>query len=318
MYHRAVSRRRTLLVRIAAIVLIAAGLWLFVHRLAWDELGRALSRAEPWPLAGAAVLNFVHMFGMAVAWRIMLAPRYRVSALRILRYTIASFAASALAPARAGELLRVWALRRRDGVAISDGAAVALGEKLLDAVTLLALVTPMPWLLPELPAWVGRTIFACATLLLAAFAVLYLIVGRADPGAPSWLARFFAGLHVVRSGKRLAAAAAMLTLTWLVDLGTVTLVLDAVGLAIPVAARLCILFALNLTSMLPSTPAQVGALELGVLAATRMLRIPDEPAFAFALLYHAIQVIPVIGVGLVLELPLVLGREARSEISDPA
>ena len=46
----------------------------------------------------------------------MLAPRHRVPVLRLFRYTIAAFAASALAPARAGEVLRVWVLRRRDGV----------------------------------------------------------------------------------------------------------------------------------------------------------------------------------------------------------
>src|SRR5262249_32664323 len=89
----------------------------------------------------------------------------------------------------------------------------------------------------------------------------------------------------------------------------VMLVLHAVGIALPLAAGLLILFTLNLAIMLPSTPAQVGALEVGALAALNLLKVPHEPALAFALLYHALQVVPLIAVGLALELRLVLGRE---------
>src|SRR5258705_441138 len=90
--------------------------WGFLREMDLPALGRALSTAKIWPLAVAAVLNFVCMLGKAACWRIMLAPRHRVATARLFRYTIAAFAASALAPARAGEVLRVWILKRRDGV----------------------------------------------------------------------------------------------------------------------------------------------------------------------------------------------------------
>jgi hypothetical protein len=61
--------------------------------------------------------------------------------------------------------------------------------------------------------------------------------------------------------------------------------------------------------MVPSTPAQVGALEVGALAALDLLHVGHEQALAFALLYHTLQVIPLIAVGLIFELRLVLGRE---------
>jgi len=54
---------------------------------------------------------------------------------------------------------------------------------------------------------------------------------------------------------------------WLADLVQVMLVLDAMNIHLPVAAGLLTLFTLNLTIALPSTPAQVGALEVGALAA---------------------------------------------------
>ena len=60
-------------------------------------------------------------------------------------------------------------------------------------------------------------------------------------------------------------------LTWFADLAMVQLVMYAVGIDLPIGAGLLVLFTLNLTIAVPSTPAQVGALEAGVLAATRLL-----------------------------------------------
>ncbi len=306
--------RLALLLRLAAIAAVGVLLWLFARELEWGKLAHDLGHAKLWPLLVAAVLNFGCLAGKAASWRILLAPRYTVSTRRLLRYTIVAFATSIIAPARAGEVVRLWALKRRDQVPIADSAAVAVGEKLLDGVTMLMLVAPIPWLLPDLPAWVGQAIVLCSAIAIAAFGELYIAHGWVVIHEKSgWLARFIAGMHVVRSPRRLAAALATLIVVWLCDLAMVTLVLYAVGIDLPIAAGLLILFTTNLTIMLPSTPAQVGALEIGALAATRLLGVPDEPAFAFALLYHALQVLPTLAAGLALELPVVLGREKMVE-----
>src|SRR6185295_185335 len=221
----------------------------------------------------------------------------------------------ALAPARAGELLRVWVLKRRDGVPAPDTAAVAVSEKLLDGISMLILVAPVPLLLPGLPSWVSGAIALCAAIAIVLFVALVIAVPRVGRAAregtppPGAIRRFIAGMHGLRSPKRVLGSLGVLILTWVFDLGEVTAVLYAVGIDLPIASGLLILFALNLTIMIPSTPAGVGALELGAVAALDLLQVGREPAFAFALLYHMLQVIPIIVVGLILELRLVLGRE---------
>lgn len=295
------------LVRIAAIAVVCIFLWLFMRDVDWRRLGEELHHAKPAPLVAAAALNFVLIIGKAVCWRIILAPRYDVPTVRLVRYTIVAFGASVLAPARAGELLRVWMLHKRDGVPVADVAAVAIAEKLLDAVSILVLVAPLPWLLPNLDAWVTRSILICAAFAVAAFVALYVAVGRITaPG--SWFARFIAGMHVLRSGHRLVGSFAALFLVWAADLTMISLVANAVGIDLSIPAALLILFTLNLAITAPSTPGGIGALEVGVLAATRLLGIADEPAFAFALLYHSLQIVPLVIVGLALEWRLVLGR----------
>jgi uncharacterized membrane protein YbhN (UPF0104 family) len=304
------NARLAILLRIVVIGAVLACLAWFVREIDWSELADSLAGAKLWPVAVAAALNFACLWGKAACWRIMLAPRYAVSISRLFRYTIAAFAGSVLAPARAGEVLRLWTLKRRDAVPIAESAAVAVAEKLLDGVSMLLLVAPLPWLLPKLPSSVGTTILAVAAIAVVLFVALYVAVGRVRTGASSWLARFLAGMHVVRSPRRLALSLVTLIAVWLVDVGMVALVLYAVDITLPLAAALFILFAINLTIALPSTPAGVGAFEVGALAALHMLGVPHERALAFALIYHALQVVPLVAVGLVLELGLVLGREA--------
>ncbi|HEY0192741.1 MAG TPA: lysylphosphatidylglycerol synthase transmembrane domain-containing protein [Kofleriaceae bacterium] len=309
------SHRLSIALRVLAIAAIGLGLWWFIHAMDFAALGRALRSARVWPLVLAAVLNFVCLWGKAVCWRVMLAPRHKVSVVRLFRYTIATFAASAIAPARAGEVLRVWTLKRRDGVPAADTAAVAVAEKLLDGISMLILVAPVPWLLPGLPSWVAMSIGICAAIAFVAFVGLSIAVSRVgkephDEAKPtSSFRRFITGMHVLRSPKRLLGALAVLILVWAADLGEVMAVLYAVDIHLPIAGGLLILFTLNLTIAVPSTPAQVGALEVGALAALQLLHVDKEPALAFALLYHAAQVLPLIAAGLLFELRLVLGRD---------
>jgi len=310
------NRRIKIVIRIVAVAAIAAALWWFVRAMDFAKFGHDLATAKRWPLVVAASLNFVCLWGKAVCWRIMLAPRHKIRVLRLFRYTIAAFAASAIAPARAGEVLRVWTLKRRDGVPAADTAAVAVAEKLLDGISMLIIVAPVPWLLPGLPWQVAGGIALGAAIAIALFIGLFIAVGRVDAVGRgnetrfrTLVRRFLAGMHVLRNPRRVLGALGVLLLVWAADLGEVMAVLYAVDIHLPVAAGLLILLTLNLTIMVPSTPAQVGALEAGALWALDLLHVSHEPALAFALLYHLLQVIPLIAAGLIFELRLVLGRD---------
>jgi uncharacterized protein (TIRG00374 family) len=333
------SRRLKLAIRLLVIAVIVAGLWWFVREMDFRILGESLRRARVWPLVVAAALNFVCLWGKAVCWRIMLAPRHKVGVARLFRYTIAAFAASAIAPARAGEVLRVWTLKRRDGVPAAETAAVAVAEKLLDGISMLILVAPVPLLLPGLPWLVVGTIMVCAAIAVVLFIGLFIAVGKVGRGdaahangssngqacdgapsepapRPSLIRRFLAGMHVLRSPKRLLGSLVLLILVWSADLGEVMAVFYALDIDLPIAAGMLVLFSLNVAIAIPSTPAQAGALELGAVAALELLHVGQEKAMAFALLYHALQVIPLIAAGLIFEYRLVLGRDVEPSASN--
>jgi len=299
-----------LVVRIAAIAAVVAGVVWMLRGIDRVALGDALARAAIWPLVIAAAINFGLIGCKAVAWRILLGPAYPVATRRLVGYTITSCAASAILPLRAGELVRVWLLRDRDGVPTSHAAAVAVAEKLLDVVAMLILVAPMPWLVRDLPAALGWWIGGLALAVIAALAGLRWAARSArDPD--SWLGRFLAATTVVHRPRTFATVVAVLVASWLIDLAMIDLVLWAVGVDLPVGAGVLVLFGVNLTIAIPSTPGQLGALELGAVVALQLLHVDRERSLAFALLYHALQVIPIVVVGLAVNSRAMFARPAQ-------
>jgi hypothetical protein len=299
--------------RVGSVGLVClASVW-FSRGLDFSGFARAISAASLPLVVAAALLNFVHLGFRAVLLRALLRPVGVVGLGRIFHYNLASTAASNLLPARAGDLLRVWLFKSREQIAASTMFAVSLLEKLFDLAAFLLVAAPIPLLLPALPASVARAIGG--GVILAALGTL------AAVGLSQWrpavtegiLARFAHGTHALRGPKNVALALVSVVAAWLVDAGEVWLVLLALGVHLPWGAPLLILVILNVTISVPTTPAQIGAFELGAVAALRLLGVPGGPALAFALLYHFMQVVPVTLFGLDgVRLALRVRREERA------
>ena len=285
--------------RLAVIAVVVVGLVYALRGLQLDELGDALADAKWWPIAIAAVINFGLLGCKALAWHVMLAPEHVVPIRRLVRYTITAFAASVIVPARGGEVLRLVALRRFDGVPLTQSAAVALAEKLIDVLAMLLIMAPIPWLLPGLPPSVSWWIGGLSAGALIALVILVIAVGRVRP--TGWFGRIVTGMRVLRRPSRFSGTVALLVVLWLLDIVMVQLTLYAVGIDLPWAGAALVLFTSNIAIALPSTPGQVGAFELGAVAGLTVLHVARAPAMAFAVLYHALQIVPLLAVGLILD-----------------
>ncbi len=290
-----------------AVILVGVGglAWLFVRQLDGAHLRAAFARARWRPLAAGLALPFAAMWCKALCWRVIFATNRSIAVRRLFRYTIAAFAGSALAPARAGEALRVWLLERDANVPVAQSAAVAVTEKLLDGVAMFVVMMPIA-LMPGLPAWVRISVVIAGGASVLAIAI-FALLARVPRRAGSRIASFFAAMGVLRHPLALAGALGALIAAWLIDLALVELVLAAFAIAIPLAGVLVVMIAINLAILVPATPGQVGVHEAGALAGLAISGVPPEAALGFAVTYHAIQIIPVVFVGLLLEWRLVLG-----------
>jgi uncharacterized membrane protein YbhN (UPF0104 family) len=305
--------------RLLLVALVAFGLWLFVRGLDPRALLAALRSASPSLLAAAAVVNLAHLGFRMLRLRELVRPTRLIGTGRLYRYFLALCAGNNLLPARAGEAVRIWLLHSREGVAASTAISASVVEKVSDVVSLLILVAPLPWLLSDLPAWVARSLSFSGLAAAVLIAILAALLHAHRHYPPHTLRG-----RIALGGRTLHGVAGVLTISllsfgvWVSDAATLLLVLRAVHVEIPFAGTLFVLLTLNLAIAAPSTPAQVGAFELGTVAALRVLHVPEEPALAVALLYHLAQVIPVTLLGLPDLLLITRARAVARAESAPA
>jgi uncharacterized membrane protein YbhN (UPF0104 family) len=283
--------------RYVILTVIAAACVFFVRRLDVARLGSALASASLPLVALAAVVNLAQVGVRALFLRALLAPVRAVPLVRLCRYNLAMFAANNLLPARAGEWVRIELLRSNEDVPRAASLAVALVEKVLDAIALLLLALPLPFLLPGLP----RSVVAAMSLLGAAGLIALSAawaLARWGERAGGRLGQLARGAAAIRRGRSFAAALGWSLASHATDAVAIVICLAALHLHVPAATSLLVLLAVTLVLALPSAPAGMGSLELGAVAALRLLGVDEARALAFALVYHAMQVVPVTVLGM--------------------
>jgi hypothetical protein len=243
------------------------------------------------PLALAMVLAGLGVVAHAAYWRTLIEPTVDIPLQKMAAYTFASSAASVLLPFRAGEALRVWLIRRHHGVSLTLSGAVLALEKVGDVVALLLLVAPLRWLLPDLPPSIARA----TSILPAVVAVVLLAVALASRGGSiSWLR----GFRVVQDLRLVVKGFAFVFLAWIIDVCAILSVLSALHVGPTLGRALVVLLLVNLAIAVPAAPGQVGSHELGSTVALELLGVPSAQAVAFALVFHATQLAPVLIFGL--------------------
>ncbi len=288
---RAAGRFTRRFLSLAGLGVITITLALCLRRVPWHAIRSAFASADATWIGCAVPLTFVNIALRGLVLRTLIRPAAQISILRAIRYTIASMTASIIAPFRAGEAVRAWLLVRCEGITVPACAGIYACEKIGDAAALLVLSAPLPWLLPNTPRWIGWCLGSLAVALILVATLLMFARGAA------WGARIRRRIAPIGMGRTLAPAALAILMVWVVDLLTIMAVLRAVGApgSAPIAAF--VLLAVNIAISVPS-PANGGTLELGAVVALQALGADPGKAFAFAVLYHSAQVLPILAIGI--------------------
>lgn len=279
-------------VRALAVLAVVAAAWLIARRVDARALAAAFRDARPGLLLLAGAFGLVQLWWKAVMWRVMLHATPPVPVRRLFAYTVTAFAASTLTPARAGEVLRLWLLRRNHQIPFTRSAGAALAEKVLDALALLVFVGPLPWLVPPLPGWTGKAVLTLAGVGL--IALLGGILGARHLRPTSRMAVFLGQIRVLREPAVLVRAFGAALAASAFDFAMLWTSLRAVNVSLGLAGVAFVLLTINAAIAVPSTPGNVGALEVGAVFAVGVLGVPRARAVAFALLYHAVQIGPLL------------------------
>ena len=311
--------------RTFVVLALAAGLLVLVLKnVDLRGVGREIVHARPEWLMLSLVTMFVNLAIRAWRWQYLLEPLGRPSFGNAFRATAVGAAASSILPARAGEVIRPYFLARHERMSATGAFATVVLERVLDILTVLALLAVYVFLLRPADqstnhvalaavTWGGGTAAVVAVVTLA---VLFVLAGnpsrlgetlsRLERVLPSKLAgmlariaeKFATGLGAIRKPGRLLVALALSVPLWLsIALGTWAAA-EAFHLAISFAGSFLVLAVLSVGVAVP-TPGAVGGFHAAFkFAATTFFGATDDAAVGAAIVLHAISVVPQLLLGL--------------------
>jgi uncharacterized protein (TIRG00374 family) len=307
-----VSRPSALRLVFGALVLggVALGLTRGVH---WRDVAHTLKGMSAPLLVVVIALNACLMSVKAVRLRVLLnAPGATWAG--CFAALLTSSAINNLVPLRGGDVTRLWTLARHANVSKASVLGVAVVEHLLDILAL-GVVAMAGSLLLAGQSWARPASVVVAVVAAALLAILGWFGASRESAVRSpvsagrlskWRARGRAfveglrpGLRSLRDARRLGRGLGLSIVSWACETTMVTLCARAMGFSVSPPLAIVVLLGINLAIALPSLPSNAGPFEGAAVVVLSLASVAKPVAVAFALLYHAVQVIPVTAAGLV-------------------
>ncbi len=311
-----------------AISLVA--LILAVRQVDLPQVGRVLAAASlPWVLvvAGCIALDVVCR---TVRWRGLLAPIRVVALPATLAYLLIGYLANNVLPARLGELVRSHYLGDREGISRTTTLGTIVVERVVDTAVLVAIASGAILLLHVRGVVANAVLlgFGLTGLLLVALAVA--LVAHRLPGAERILlaverwptvvrlaGRFRGGLAVAGRPRTVLPAIAWSLVAWGATVIGFAAAGQAVGVQLTWGQAALLAAGVSLATAIPAGPGYLGTFELAGVQIAAVFGVSADPAFALAVLVHAV-ILVLTSVGGAIALARVGWRRADRPGESPA
>lgn len=321
MFQKLSMRQKVLLSLVAGAVFLGLALW----GIEWRALGEALGRTKwIWLVPTASITLAVHLWRVHRWWVLVNAARptpFR----RIAAHCLVGFLAITTLPFRAGELVRPFLLKSREGIPFSLGLATCVAERVFDILGMAVMLAIVLWAgLPADTISVGGTEVDLHLLSRIAFAftlvgiagiiamialhsvltrLIEAVVGRVwEKGARllvQMLSSFVDGLSFLRGFGKTAYVTASSVLIWLAMGVAMWCACQAMGLeTIDIPAAEGVMAVTMGGIAIPAGPAFVGSYELFCSGALSLYGVPKADGIAVSLIMHMTGFIITVAVGL--------------------
>lgn len=297
-------------------------LWWVFRDVSWSDVQRDLREANL-ALVVLAVIVATLIFPLrALRWRPILhpiAPNLPFGPL--WRATAIGMMANNILPARAGELVRAFALSRETAVPFSASFASLVVDRAFDGVVVLLLMVlamfdgrfPSDVLVAGQPAsnYAGSGVVVVVIVALALYAIVFFpdrliriyevfarrVTPRFEERGRQMLRSFADGLGVLRHPGRFVVVFAWALALWLVQAIAFWIMFRALGIAAPFSAALFVQGLIVIGVALPSTPGFFGFFEAAAKAGLVLYGVSESLAVAWGLTFHVLSLIPITIIG---------------------
>ena len=313
---RVLSRAALLATSLAGIALA----FLALRKIGVTNVAASLVASSPGLVAAGVGVMCASMLVRGIAWHAILkaAPTWRVARRRdALQGTFIGVLMSATLPARLGEPSRALIVARRVGRA-RETLPVVLGTMVSQTLLNLLALAVLGGVTLSSVSFAGKHTSALLAVALAPLALLVGLLlapvfvpraavsrserlGRSLANVRASLLRVRAGLMVFRKPRQAVSATLLQLSAWGLQWLSCWLLLMALGLdgKAGLGAAAAVLFAVNVTAVIPATPANVGVFQAACVAVLAgAYHVPTADALAYGIVLQAVEVATAVIMGM--------------------
>lgn len=328
-----VRGRLRLFIAIAASVALAA--WV-VRGLDLAAFAAALREADYVWLVPAVGVYFLGVAARTWRWHYMLRHLRPIGLWPLFKLVCIGYMGNNIYPARAGELLRSYMLRRTYGIRMSASLATVLVERLFDGLVMLLFVfVALPFVSASDALASFRAPIAALTIVFVGALVVFLALASRPALArrlytppirrflPEALAdralavaeRFMLGLESLARGREVVAIFATSVLVWLFETAKYWFVMHAFPFDVSFFALMLMNGIVNLATTIPGLPGHWLTFDAPGIAVLVAAGVDQDVATAYTLVLHVALWLPITALGaLFLSLAHLSPREVRAAI----
>jgi uncharacterized protein (TIRG00374 family) len=293
-------------------------MWLALRGLRLEQVWEVLKQANYAWLIPGVVVYFLAVWGRAWRWHYLLRPIKQIPTTTLFPVVCIGYMGNNIYPARAGELLRAYVLKRKEQVSVATSLATIVIERVFDGVVMLAFVFLN---LAELARVTGasgfvgdiRTLaifgtaaflgFLIAFLLMAAYpepaakvaqwVIQSVVPQRFREGAQDLADRFLIGLVALRSPRDVVMVFATSVVIWLFETGKYWFLMQAFPFEVSFFALMLMNGIVNLATTIPSAPGYIGTFDAPGIAVLQAYGVEKALAAGYTLVLHVALWVPI-------------------------
>jgi len=295
-------------------------LWLVLRDLDFAAFWAQVRAANYWWLLPGVAVYMIAVWVRAWRWHYLLRPLKAIPTRAMFPIVAIGYMGNNIYPARAGEVLRAYVLKKKEGVAISASLATIIVERIFDGVVMLGFIfvnlgelarltktdTVNASISIQLIAFWGSVVFFGALLvfLLAAmfpamserildWLATRLVPHRFRKGVLETGGRFLGGLEALRSPLEILMVFLTSVVIWLLETGKYWFVMHAFNFEVSFFALMLMNGVVNLATTIPSAPGYVGTFDAPGIAVLEAYGIPHALASGYTFVLHFALWLPI-------------------------
>ncbi len=246
------------------------------------EVWSHIKTANYWWLIPGVAVYFFGVWARTWRWHYMLRAIKPIPLGRLFPVVCIGYMGNNIYPARIGELLRAYVLRRKEGVSISASLATIIVERIFDGVIMLLFVfiglgLPLGGTVPD---DLRKFVIVFSLLFFGALAIFFVIAAspRRSQAVYTWIIdrlvparfrepvrgfadRFMEGLYFLRSGRDVAMIFVTSLVVWLAETCKYWFVMHAFDFSVSFFVLMLMNGVVNLFTTIPSAPGYMGTFD---------------------------------------------------------